>query len=467
MENTITDDIVQFEKCFKNMREKRLVIYGTGRATERLLAGIDGFNIVGLLDKDTNKIGKEMKGIPIVDIEFAKKNGDCIIINTAEMYWNVIYKRIKNCNLPIFYKNGIQATEPELDIQKIISRADSPNYKSILEILEKRVSIIGLNNLQDICSYKDWGYLLWGPIVWSFLHYLCNKAETHGHKELLFLARDGYLLKEDYEYFITVNSDKYIFKAIYVPSSRRLTYVAVITDEESFRRMMETTFQGTLEQLLKVRFDICAFKDDKNRDEIIRLPEDYEKVKSYLSKYRKEISNEIAQERKEYIEYLSKLDIHENYGIVDTGFTGRIIYDLEQLVDKGKTRGYFFYGDKSDCNPYGELIDVCFQTETDQIAQNCKLRREKFLVETVFTAPHGMIKKISQGNEVYCENNTVWAINEQINEGIKEFILDAKNVKFCDGDSLLFDDLFGVMSECIHLEAGLQEKIRYTDNWAG
>ena len=41
-----------FENAFADKRDKRIVLYGTGRMTATLLERLEGFNIVGLLDKN-------------------------------------------------------------------------------------------------------------------------------------------------------------------------------------------------------------------------------------------------------------------------------------------------------------------------------------------------------------------------------------------------------------------------------
>ena len=36
---------------------------------------------------------------------------DMVIINTSETYWDIIYHRICDIKLPVFYKNGEKATK--------------------------------------------------------------------------------------------------------------------------------------------------------------------------------------------------------------------------------------------------------------------------------------------------------------------------------------------------------------------
>ena len=91
----------------------RIILYGIGRYTATLLEGLKDFRFVGLMDKDPANVGKIMFGLPIVDKETAEEIADMVIINTSETYWNVIYNRIWDMKIPVFYKNGEKAEKNE------------------------------------------------------------------------------------------------------------------------------------------------------------------------------------------------------------------------------------------------------------------------------------------------------------------------------------------------------------------
>ena len=99
-------EIDNFIQRFGKYREHRIVLYGIGRYTATLLEGLDNFNIVGLMDKDSANIGKRIADIPIIDKRTAEKEADMVIINTAETYWQIIYDRIEDMIIPVYYING-------------------------------------------------------------------------------------------------------------------------------------------------------------------------------------------------------------------------------------------------------------------------------------------------------------------------------------------------------------------------
>ena len=57
-------EIDRFVQRFDGYQNFRIVLYGIGRYTATLLEGLEGFRIVGLMDKDPDNIGKVMFGIP-------------------------------------------------------------------------------------------------------------------------------------------------------------------------------------------------------------------------------------------------------------------------------------------------------------------------------------------------------------------------------------------------------------------
>lgn len=67
------------------------------------------------MDKDTDNVGKVMFGLPVLDKAGAEEAADLVIINTAETYWDVIYSRIRDMKIPVYYLNGEKAEQKEDD----------------------------------------------------------------------------------------------------------------------------------------------------------------------------------------------------------------------------------------------------------------------------------------------------------------------------------------------------------------
>ena len=102
-------EVENFRSKFADMKDKRIAIYGIGRRTATLLPGIRDFNIIGLLDRNNDNIGKSVCDVKVIPIDNIDDKADIIIINSDPTNYKIIYKRIANINIPIYYSNGERA----------------------------------------------------------------------------------------------------------------------------------------------------------------------------------------------------------------------------------------------------------------------------------------------------------------------------------------------------------------------
>lgn len=100
----------EFDKAFQKYMGKKIVLYGIGLRTAMLMPVIKGkYNVIGLMDRETENIGRTYYGFPVLSRENVENSADMIIINTAESYWETIYERICDMKTPIYFANGKKA----------------------------------------------------------------------------------------------------------------------------------------------------------------------------------------------------------------------------------------------------------------------------------------------------------------------------------------------------------------------
>lgn len=460
-------NVDEFEKNFQKIRDKKIAIYGTGRRTDRLLSRLTGFKIVGLLDSDPDLIGRTKYKLTIISLEEAEKAADCIVINTAEIYWDEIFQKIKRCCIPIYYRDGTLAQNKQIPITFSDFVKDgicSDDERILWDIIQDRLPT---DNRFD--NWVDWGFCIWGIVVYTYLKWVYEHARKDKCTKLLFLSRDGYLLYEDYIYLMKLLNECEFPQPMYVASSRRLTYVAAISGEEDFIRLVSDMFSGTFGECLWIRFGITGHRGDENCDRRIELPRDMELVRQWMEPYQEEIEDEIKREKKEYREYLCSLDVDSNYGVVDTGYTGKIVRCLSELLGNNQGYAYYWYGDLRKENPDKDKIKTCFQRGWDLDASYCNLRKHVFTVETVFTAPHGTVIGRKNSDFQYGETPVNFGVNQLINEGIKQF-LEKAVCKVKDGEknhTLYADELFGFLIKRTELDEALQGVLQFSDLWNG
>lgn len=103
-------EYINFNKHFAQYKSKRIVLYGTGRHTADILSILDKeWNIVGLMDQNPEYVGQYFYGFPVLAESEVDSKADMIIINTAKAYWQIIYQRIGEIGVPIYYRNGERA----------------------------------------------------------------------------------------------------------------------------------------------------------------------------------------------------------------------------------------------------------------------------------------------------------------------------------------------------------------------
>jgi FMN phosphatase YigB (HAD superfamily) len=99
---------------FEHLRNKKVLIYGTGIIAKRFIHSLSGFRIRGIVDR--LHFGGEFEGVPIVlwD-EIGPEDADAVIIASARKNYKVIYQRILDkCilyNIDIYGESGLNLKE--------------------------------------------------------------------------------------------------------------------------------------------------------------------------------------------------------------------------------------------------------------------------------------------------------------------------------------------------------------------
>lgn len=648
-----------FEVNFQDYKEKRIVLYGIGRFTATLIPLLSNWNIVGLMDRDQDKVGTYIYGLPILTVSEAEGSADLIIINTSASYWNLIYQRIKNIKIPVYFRNGERAEDiafqekveywdssyeqlqalidshniisfdffdtlflrkvymasdiweyvgdsfnnetiknkflelrksvyanvinkkiPDLndlykemqlydfaiDISVLKRKEIDLEYKFIeprhymvslvnyalkrykevyiisdmylkadffLRVLkenginlsrqqiwiscehnhtkrsgelwiefqkeivkEKRGLHIGDNIESDINNCKrysnlntyfvmskdemlrrssikksleyaqndyhyiilglcmaklfndpfalcktqgkvniknrmDFGYIVFGPIIFTFIYWLMKSAINDSIQSLCFLGRDGFFLKKDFEYVCKLICIQKKIDCSYLETSRQILMCAGIEDESDFIEYIKMPYQGKLKEFLEDRLGIdLSEKDRKEYMEInICLPQDYEKVNEIISSYKEHIITYILRTKNCYQDYLNEFDLGCNTAVIDLGFYGTTQHYLSRILGK-EMIGYYLVADTTDGNVLNKehILKSCTNVSKDKTCKCSYLHSMGLAMESFLTAPHGMVRAIKEnGKFIYApdtNNQNFFEDKMEINEGIQLFIND-------------------------------------------
>lgn len=466
-----------FKAAFKDYKDKKIVLYGIGLGAVLVTAN-DCFRFVGLMDRDPANIGRTMYGLPIISLAEAETIADMIVINAPETYWEIIYKRIENSKIPIYFRNGEKAhiTEKSKITEEEIKRElQGLSVDHITErIITNICSVLFSNKTAPnvFQSLYAFGYCLWGPIVYAFCEWLYFQSKERDISQLLFLSRDGYLLQKDYDFFVSENRLDDAPASKYLLASRRIAYVAAIESADDFQKWLSFSFNGTFAEYMWHRFMVDV-SEDENAQYSIQMPYDIDKIQVWIKPYESQIKYNIERDRSNYIAYLKAMDLDNSFALVDIGYIGTIQSKLSHLLKKQLT-GFYFVCDLSsenECSVETELIP-CFQKENDSMADQTCIYRKPQLLESMFTAPYGMVMAVDEHLEKVCippsKNQDFFEDRVEINRGILSFIRDMGHLEDISEDKMiklcLFSDkLFGVLLNNVDLTSDI-EKIFYWDD---
>ncbi len=293
----------------------------------------------------------------------------------------------------------------------------------------------GINNSKfkiEIFEGKELGYCIFAPIIVEYVIWLIQNALKYKRDKIMFMARDGYLLKEVFDVFKESVPEISYIKSKYVYASRRAYSVANIKSFDEIEDLLDTYYMGTLSNLLFTRFGI-------NQDVIndlkmeVKLPEDKEKVRSSINRFYSSILKNAEKEKEELIKYFNN-DVGEidNAVISDIGYSGTIQYYLSKLLGKSFD-GYYFATDnkKKPLEIDGSSIKG-FYIDGDECqgASDSLIHRYHLVLESILIAPTGQFVRLEQGKPVFTENdNSLYDKNIlDIHKGILEFTHDLSKI---------------------------------------
>src|SRR5574337_470812 len=118
------------------LQPRAIAVYGLGVVAKTVLAILDDFNVVGLMDKDPVNVGRILYGkVVLSDSSVRRQSVDLIIIAASDIYWRTISARIapfcRVHGIRVLYMDGTLAALSEVsptppDIHQRGSRVAGP-----------------------------------------------------------------------------------------------------------------------------------------------------------------------------------------------------------------------------------------------------------------------------------------------------------------------------------------------------
>lgn len=281
-------------------------------------------------------------------------------------------------------------------------------------------------------SLEEFGYVIVGPILLTFLLWVIQESKEDKREVLLFLAREGYYLYRLFE-LLAPNVDFNPKRGIYFQTSRRCVSVANIHTEEDIKQLLDIEFYGNMKDFLFSRFGVeyedknfaiilCDDNPSNNRNE----------VEKAIEKYIPKILKRAEKERKSYLKYIEKV-IGKDYSklcVVDLGYSGTTQLYLAKLLNAKISGKYVVVKNKPKPLSIGCKVQSCFnELENDN---NHILYKNALFLECFLTAPNGQLMYFDEKTKpVFVDEKHIhekFEFLNQIYQGVEELFKDMINL---------------------------------------
>jgi len=240
-------------------------------------------------------------------------------------------------------------------------------------------------------SAKEFGKVFIAPLVLKILENLPSKNQG-----LYFLAREGYWLSKAHSCYSGMESSNYLL------TSRAFLFRLTIDNCESYQYSLKGDYEGSLKELLRIRFlisdsdlDNCFSKKVLSKNYL--LPYDYEDLCKVLDTHQAKLAELIAPSKEAYLSYLGSMGVSDcdELHVVDIGYSGTIQALLTLLLNK-ETFGHYLIASK----PGEHLVNTNKATMRGYLNSGVKLGdgylpldRSMFM-EALLTSPQGQFLDI-------------------------------------------------------------------------
>ncbi|GAA0381466.1 hypothetical protein GCM10009093_05560 [Brevundimonas terrae] len=235
------------------------------------------------------------------------------------------------------------------DIWSATTERHEPDLKRVL-------AVIANDEFSESQSSNSWfngdakklGYFGLGPLLFDYTNWLIRTSMNNGVKKLFFLARDGKIMKEAYDFLASSIPDAP--KSEYLLCSRRAVNVANLVDRKAVERLLEIEYTtGTLAAYIEGRFGIVPHKIPKN----LLVENGFElntsvgsstkiDIKPFVRALTPLILQNAAEERELYLKYLEEIGFSgSNIAVVDIGYAGTMQESLAALAGLNHLSGYY------------------------------------------------------------------------------------------------------------------------------
>ena len=299
-------------------------------------------------------------------------------------------KGIASIKVPTYY-NRMQREYPDT------MGADSFSYDLLNAFINNHVP-------RSKDKYFRFGYEVFGPLLYGFVNFIYQDAKKENIKQIVFLSRDGFIMKKMYD---LLGLD---IPAVYMEVSRRSLRVPSYHRNMSYEEMVSTLTVPNMTNIVEL-FDSFGLNADDYKqliqdsgytyDEQIkrdRLIED-DKFKKLFELIREDIFDNADSERDAYLAYIRQFDFSKPTALVDIGWGGSMqMYLTKALRSLGvepHIKGYYVGLTLKSRENLGEIGLPAVGYAFDCLNREDEELESSYigLIESMFLEQNGSVKK--------------------------------------------------------------------------
>ncbi|WP_058833885.1 rhamnan synthesis F family protein [Luteimonas abyssi] len=302
-----------------------------------------------------------------------------------------------------------------------------------------------------VLSPHSLGYCMLGPLVLDYLVWLLGTARARGARRILFLSREGHLLKRGFDRLSdAVGSDR--ITGHYFLASRQAAGLAAPHHVEDLRSLFSGTYNGTLDGLLRARLGSAAtaaitpLVEHATLSRQVFLPEMGDAIVDMLEPAHDRVLQLAASARAAYRLYWQSLAGDDPVLLADIGYSGTIQRHLARMLGRPLDGAYFALN--AGALAYGDAgwMTARFHDGRTDGAESAQVLRHDLLLESLLTAPDpqfaGFGSENGQPVPRYADADVSapqWSLITQVHDGAIRFIEDICSAAGPLADELVFD----------------------------
>ena len=240
---------------------------------------------------------------------------------------------------------------------ELLSATNTIKEKKILGLICAKLFNNPMRNVEKNSAYLEperFSYVFLAPLLMSFMEWFVQKINQTGVENVLFAARDGYLIQKLYHMIRNKNPKLSIPSGIYFYTSRKSAMMVTADREDVINLLIQTSLSMAPEDILKLKFGLDQKVIKPYNAEIFN-----QNIAEYVWSHLEEIFKNTKKMKKNYFKYMKKcgLEMGAEYAFYDFVSGGTSQIALSRVVPFEIKGIYFMYTGDQENSQFASFLN--------------------------------------------------------------------------------------------------------------